>query len=51
MLTTVPPRISVLVVICPCSFASGVVCLFPSESGESSDSVDDLVDGGNHLVF
>ena len=51
MLTTVPPRISVLVVICPCSFASGVVSLVPSESGESSYGVDDLLDGRNHLVL
>jgi hypothetical protein len=52
MLTTVPPRISVLVVICPGSFAFWrwflLVCL---ESGESSYGVDDLVDGGYDLVL
>src|SRR4029450_9936449 len=51
MLTTVPPRISVLVVICPCSFASGVVSWSASEGGESSYGVANLVDGGDHNVL
>jgi hypothetical protein len=51
MLTTEPPRISVFVVICPYSFASGVVSLVPSKSGESSYCVEDLGNGRDHFVL